>query len=140
MDPILLIDLLIIWTKKLTSLTPTLMHLRTTGVDIIIGFAVRYRASVLRHLILCKSKGALFVPTWPSFYHWPLIYTDWDQMANFVKQNIVIAPFILEKSVNRSLMVIDRGIYSQRGYWESRILFLTCLFFFFFFYLSTILL
>ena len=82
--------------------------------------------SVLRHLILCKSKGALFVPTWPSFYHWPLIYTDWDQMANFATQNIVIEPFILEKSVNRSLIVIDRGIYAQRGYWESRILFLTC--------------
>ena len=132
MDPILQIYLLIIWTKKLTSLTPTLINLRTTGVDIIIGSAVRYRATVLRHLILCKSKGTLFVPTWPSFYHWPLIYTDWDQMANFVKQNMVIEPF-LEKSVNRSLMVIDRGIYAQTGYWESRIFFLTCLFFFFFF-------
>ena len=55
MDAFLQIDLLIIRTKKLTSLTKnifvrghlTLTHLQTTGVEIIIGFALRYRLSVL---------------------------------------------------------------------------------------------
>ena len=58
------------------------------GVEIIIGFA-RLR-SVLRHLILCKARGAL--PIRPSSYCWPLIYPDGVQMTDFVKQCIVIKP------------------------------------------------
>ena len=42
--------------------------------------------SVLRHLTLCKARGALIVPIWPSSYYWPLIYPHGDKMADFVKQ------------------------------------------------------
>ena len=48
---------------------------------------------MLRHLILCKARRALLVPTWPSSYYWPLIYPEGDQMADFGKQYIVIEPF-----------------------------------------------
>ena len=48
---------------------------------------------MLRHLILCKARGAILVPIWPPSNYWPLIYPDRDRMANFVKQNIVIEPF-----------------------------------------------
>ena len=47
---------------------------------------------MLRHLILCKTRGALLVPIWSSSYYWPLIYPDGDRMADFVKQQIVIEP------------------------------------------------
>ena len=49
--------------------------------------------SVLRHLILCKAIVALLVPIWPSSYYCPLIYSDGDQMTDFVKQYFVIELF-----------------------------------------------
>ena len=49
--------------------------------------------SVLRNLILCKARGTLLVPIWPSSYYWPLIYPDGDKMADFVKQYIVKESF-----------------------------------------------
>ena len=49
--------------------------------------------SVLRHLIICKVRGVLLLPIWPSSYYWTLIYLDGDQMADFVKQYIVTEPF-----------------------------------------------
>ena len=48
--------------------------------------------SVLRHLILCKARGALLVPIWPSSSYWPLYYPNGDRMADFVKQHIEIEP------------------------------------------------
>ena len=48
-------------------------------------------------MILCKARGALLVPIWPSSYYWPLIYPAGDQMADFVKQYIVIEPFYSEE-------------------------------------------
>ena len=57
--------------------------------------------SVLRHLILFKARGALLVPIWPSSYYWPLMYPDRDQMADFVRQYIVIEP-LYSPEVRRS--------------------------------------
>ena len=48
-------------------------------------------------MILCKARDALLVPIWPSSYYWPLIYPGGDQMADFVKQYIVIEPFYSEE-------------------------------------------
>jgi hypothetical protein len=31
---------------------------------------------VLRHLLLCKGKGVLVVPCWPSCYFWPMLIND----------------------------------------------------------------
>jgi hypothetical protein len=33
---------------------------------------------VLRHLLLCKGKGVLIVPCWPSAYFWPLLINDFN--------------------------------------------------------------
>ena len=40
--------------------------------------------SVIRDLKLCKAKGTLLVPVWPSSYFWPLIYPNEKQMADFI--------------------------------------------------------
>ena len=32
--------------------------------------------SVIHHLKLCKAKGTLFVPVWPSSYFWPFYYSE----------------------------------------------------------------
>ena len=44
----------------------------------------------MSHLKLCKAKGALLVPVWPSSYFWPLIYPNGKQMANLIKDFIII--------------------------------------------------
>ena len=49
--------------------------------------------SVIRHLKLCKAKGTFLVPAWPSSYFWPLIYPNGKQMADFIKDFIIIEPF-----------------------------------------------
>ena len=50
--------------------------------------------SVICHLKLCKAKGTLLVPVWPSSYFWPLIYPpNGKQMADFIKDFIMIEPF-----------------------------------------------
>ena len=49
--------------------------------------------SVIRHLKLCKAKGALLVRIWPSSYFWPLIYPNGKQMADFIKDFIIIELF-----------------------------------------------
>ena len=49
--------------------------------------------SVWRHLKLCKAKGTLLLPIWPSSYFWPLIYPNGKNLANFIKDYIVIEPF-----------------------------------------------
>ena len=54
---------------------------------------ISWIGSVLRYLILCKARGALLIPIWPSSYYWPVIYPDGDKMVDFVKQYIVIEPF-----------------------------------------------
>ena len=65
-------------------------------------------SSVLRHLILCKARGALLEPIWPSSYYGPLIYPDGNWMADFTKQYIVmIEPFYsAEVPESVSLMII----------------------------------
>ena len=45
---------------------------------------------MVHYLKLCKAKGALLVPVWPSSYFWPLIYLNGKQMADFTKDLIII--------------------------------------------------
>ena len=47
--------------------------------------------SVLRHLKLCKTKEAINV--WPSSHFWPIIYPNGKQMADFIKDFIIIERF-----------------------------------------------
>lgn len=49
--------------------------------------------SVLKHLKLCKAKGVLVVPYWPSAAFWPLLLTDYKRyILDFivVKGNVVL--------------------------------------------------
>ena len=49
--------------------------------------------NVLRHLKLCKSKGVLVVPYWPSAAYWPLLLKDFHSyIVDFliVKGNVVL--------------------------------------------------
>ena len=48
--------------------------------------------SVLKFMALCKARGTLLVPVWPSAYFWPLIYYNGLQMASFVKNFVVVDP------------------------------------------------
>ena len=50
--------------------------------------------SVIRHLKLCKAKGTLLVPLWPSSYLWP-----WEQMADFIKDFLIIESFYYSEAV-----------------------------------------
>ena len=40
---------------------------------------------MIRHLKLCRSKGSLLVPVWPSSYFCPLIYQNGKQMADIIE-------------------------------------------------------
>ena len=55
--------------------------------------------SAIRHLKVCKGKGALLVPVWPSSYIWPLIYPNGKQMADFIKI-IIIEPFYCSEAAD----------------------------------------
>lgn len=46
--------------------------------------------SCFRHLKLCKAKGTLLVPLWPSAYFWPIIYPNGKTMASFINDFIVL--------------------------------------------------
>ena len=48
--------------------------------------------SAILHLKLYKAKGALLVPVWSSSYFWPLIYPNGKQIADFIKDFIIIEP------------------------------------------------
>ena len=56
--------------------------------------------SVIRHLKLCKAKGALLVPVWSSSFFLPLIYPNGKQMANFIKDFIIIERFYHSKAAD----------------------------------------
>ena len=55
--------------------------------------------SVICHLKVCKAKGALLVPVWPSAYFWPLIYPNGKQTADFIKI-IIIEPFYYSEAAD----------------------------------------
>ena len=56
--------------------------------------------SVIRHLKLCKAKGTLLVPVWPSSYFWPLIFPNGKQMADFKKGFIIIELFYYSEAAD----------------------------------------
>ena len=39
----------------------------------------------LRHLLLCRAKGVLVVPRWPSSYFWPLIHNEFFRYITDIK-------------------------------------------------------
>ena len=49
--------------------------------------------SEIRHLKFCKAKGTLLVRVWRSSYIQLLIYPNGKQMANFIKDFIIVEPF-----------------------------------------------
>ena len=56
--------------------------------------------SVIHHLKLCKAKGALLLPVWPSSNFWSLIYPNGKQMANFIKDSIIIEWFYYSEAAD----------------------------------------
>ena len=53
--------------------------------------------AAIRHLKLCRARGTLLVPAWPSSYFWPVIYPNGTSMADFVKDFLVVDPFYISK-------------------------------------------
>ena len=45
---------------------------------------------VIRHMSVCKAKGILIVPCWPSAIFWPAIKTKPGKFAPFVKDSLVL--------------------------------------------------
>ena len=45
---------------------------------------------VIRHMSVCKAKGTLIVPRWPSAIFWPAIKTKPGKFAAFVKDSLVL--------------------------------------------------
>ena len=46
----------------------------------------------IRHLRLCKAKGILIIPQWPSSYFWPVIHNG-VTYESFVKDALILQPF-----------------------------------------------
>ena len=55
---------------------------------------------MIHHLKLCKTKGALLVPVWSSSYFWPLIYPNGKQVADFIKDFIIIERFYYSEAAD----------------------------------------
>ena len=54
----------------------------------------------MRHLKLCKAKGTLLAPACPSSYFWQLIYPNGKQMADFIKDFIIIEPLYYSEAAD----------------------------------------
>ena len=55
---------------------------------------------MIRHLQLLKAKGASLVPVWPSSYFWPLISLYGKQMADLIKDFIIIEPYYYSEAAD----------------------------------------
>lgn len=45
---------------------------------------------IIRHMSVCKAKGTLIVPRWPSAIFWPVLKTEPGKFAPFVKESFVL--------------------------------------------------
>ena len=45
---------------------------------------------VIRHMSLCKAKGVLIVPSWPSAVFWPIIKPEPRAFAPFIKETLIL--------------------------------------------------
>ena len=54
--------------------------------------------SVINYVALCKTRGMLLVPMWPSSYFWPLIYPNGLHRASFIRDFVVINPIYSSSS------------------------------------------
>lgn len=52
-------------------------------------------ARVLRHAELCRAKGTLVIPWWPSAPFWPLLYTGCS-FAPFVKGSYMVGDVLVQ--------------------------------------------
>ena len=50
-------------------------------------------ADTIAHARICRAKGVLLIPEWPSAYYWPIISPDGKHFAEFVKNHLVLDPF-----------------------------------------------
>ena len=57
----------------------------------------------LKHAKLCRSKGVIFVPEWPSAYFWPLITPDGKNFCDFVLDYLVLDPYFINHSASSSV-------------------------------------
>ena len=73
--------------------------------------------SVIKYVALCKTKGTLLVPMWPSSYFWPLIYPNGLHMASFVRDFVVINPIYSSSS---------NSVFSGRASFKALALSIDC--------------
>jgi len=65
--------------------------------------------STINHLKLCKAKGILIIPEWPSSYFWPLLFQK-DSKQSFIKKVLYVNPYYTSNSSN----CIFQGLVSFR--------------------------
>ena len=53
---------------------------------------IKFIIPTIRHLQLCKAKGILIIPQWPSSYFWPVIHNG-VSYESFVKDALILQPF-----------------------------------------------
>ena len=50
--------------------------------------------SVIRHMSVCKAKGTLIVPRWPSAIFWPLIMPEPGRFAPFIRESLILPKLV----------------------------------------------
>ena len=51
--------------------------------------------ATLKHMRLCRAKGVLLVPNWPSSYFWPLLSSDGETFNDFIKSYLLLDPYFI---------------------------------------------
>ena len=57
----------------------------------------------LKHARLCKARGVLLVPEWPSAYYWPLLTSDGKTFNSFVTDVLVMDPYYVSKCETKTV-------------------------------------
>ena len=65
----------------------------------------------LHHLSLCKSKGALIVPLWPSSHFWPLLFRDFNK---YIKDILIVkGNKVLKHGLNSNSLLGSKSFDGQ---------------------------
>ena len=59
--------------------------------------------AVIKHLRLCKGRGVLLVPEWPSSYYWPLLTPNGKEFYAFVQDYVLLDPYYINNSTSKSV-------------------------------------
>ena len=57
--------------------------------------------AVIKHLRLCKGRGVLLVPEWPSSYYWPLLTPNGKEFYAFVQDYVLLDPYYINNSTSK---------------------------------------